>query len=213
MTACAQSRHPSSGGWGVRRKDDVFARSRGDPPSMTPSERHALLFFAAVALLGAGVRVHRRSDRPAPPPAAMEALQRQLAEVDSARKQRSSRSSRSSKGRASKDRAPHVTSITSTASTPPTPLDLDTAPAESLERLPRLGPSLAKRIIADRDSLGPFGSLEGFQRVKGVGPGTARTLAPYVTFSGTPRPSPVGARVSTRRRVSPREPRDSRVPP
>jgi competence protein ComEA len=79
--------------------------------------------------------------------------------------------------------------------------------------LPRIGPALAKRIIADRDSLGPFGSLEGFQRVKGVGPAMARTLAPYVTFSGTPRPSPVGARVSTRRRVSPREARDGHVPP
>ncbi|HJR65269.1 MAG TPA: helix-hairpin-helix domain-containing protein [Gemmatimonadaceae bacterium] len=177
---------------------------------MSPSERHALLFFAAVALLGAGVRVHRAGDRPAPPRAATEALERQLAEVDSAREQRPSRASRAS--RVSTERARKVPSTTSTTSIT-SPLDLDVAPAESLERLPRIGPSLARRIIADRDSLGSFGSLEGFQRVKGVGPAMARTLAPYVTFSGTPRPSPVGARVSTRRRVSPREARDSRVPP
>jgi DNA uptake protein ComE-like DNA-binding protein len=108
--------------------------------------------------------------------------------------------------------SPRTTSTPSTTSTTSL-LDLDTAPAESLERLPRIGPSLAKRIIADRDSLGPFGFLEGVQRVKGVGPAMVQTLAPYVTFSGTPRPSPVGARVSTRRRVSPREARDARVPP
>ena len=91
-------------------------------------------------------------------------------------------------------------------------MDLDTAPAESLVRLPRIGPVLASRIIADRDSLGPFGSLEEFERVKGVGPAMTRALAPYVTFSGTPRPSPVGARVSPRRRDSSREPRSGRVP-
>ncbi len=174
---------------------------------VTPSERHALLFFAAVALLGAGVRLRRAGE---PGPGFQPALQRQIDAVDSARWQRSSRVSRSSRSRESSTAIRSITSIPSTTSTP---LDLDTAPAEALERLPRIGPALAKRIIADRDSLGPFGSLEGFQRVKGVGPAMARTLAPYVTFSGTPRPSPVGARVSTRRRVSPREARDGHVPP
>ena len=169
-----------------------------------------MVFFAAVALLGAGVRLYRAADREAPSPAASEALRRQIAEVDSARRQRAARVSRSSRVSTQRQqRTPAVTSITSTNS----PLDLDVAPAESLERLPRIGPSLARRIIADRDSLGPFGSLDGFERVKGVGPAMARALAPYVTFSGTPRPSPVGARVSTRHRVSPREPRDARVPP
>ena len=186
----------------------------------TPSERHAMLFFAAVALLGAGVRLHRATASRSPPPdAATAALERQLAEVDSARASRSSRSSRAS--RASKrtrqrpvpERTERVPSTSSISPTAATLLDLDTAPAESLERLPRIGPSLAKRIVADRDSLGPFGSLEGFQRVKGVGPAMIRAVAPYVTFSGTPRPSPVGARVSTRRRVSPQEARDARVPP
>jgi DNA uptake protein ComE-like DNA-binding protein len=172
-----------------------------------------MLFFAAVALLGAGVRLHRAADRAAPAARASEGLRRQIAEVDSARQERSSRSSRSS--RTSRQRKQRRPSTPSTSSTPSTtsPLDLDLASAESLERLPRIGPALAKRIVADRDSAGPFGSLEGFQRVKGVGPAMAQTLAPYVTFSGTPRPSPVGARVSTRRRVSSREPRDARVPP
>src|SRR5688572_30207528 len=172
-TACAQSRRPSSPGdtrnERMKRVRDGTATLRMKLASLpvTPSERHALLFFAAVALLGAGVRLRRAGD---PGPGFQTALQRQIDAVDSARAQRVSRSSRSS--RVSRQRAVDVPSITSTTSTTLTtsPVDLDTAPADSLERLPRIGPSLAKRIIADRDSLGPFGSLEGFQRVKGVGP-------------------------------------------
>jgi predicted flap endonuclease-1-like 5' DNA nuclease len=173
---------------------------------VTPSERNALLFFSAVALLGAGVRLHRSSGGDSPlSPAARDALERQIVEVDEARERaRSGRAERSARSKSSAPSAPSALSV---------PLDLDTAPAESLERLPRIGPALARRIIADRDSLGAFGSLEEFQRVKGVGPAMARALGSYVTFSGTPRPSPVGARVSTRRRVSPRDARDARVPP
>lgn len=70
-------------------------------------------------------------------------------------------------------------------------IDLDVAGAAQLEQLPRIGPVLAARIVADRDSLGPFGSLEEFERVKGVGPALLRTLSPYVTFSLRPRPSTV----------------------
>lgn len=70
-------------------------------------------------------------------------------------------------------------------------IDLDVAAASDIERLPRIGPVLARRIVANRDSLGPFGSLEEFRRVRGVGPALARTVQPYVTFSLQPRPSPV----------------------
>jgi competence protein ComEA len=79
-----------------------------------------------------------------------------------------------------------------TTSTAQSPVDIDLATAEELERLPRIGPALAQRIVKDRQELGPFGSLEGLERVRGVGPAMARTLAAYVTFSGTPRPSIAG---------------------
>jgi len=67
-------------------------------------------------------------------------------------------------------------------------VDLDQASAAEIERLPRIGPTLARRIVADRDSLGPFGNLDELQRVRGVGPALARILAPHVTFSLQPRP-------------------------
>lgn len=76
-------------------------------------------------------------------------------------------------------------------STEPGKIDVDVADAASLEGLPRIGPVMAKRIVSNRDSLGPFGSLAELQRVKGVGPSLARALSPYVTFSLRPRPSRV----------------------
>ena len=71
------------------------------------------------------------------------------------------------------------------------PVDLDRADSALLERLPRIGPALAARIVADRQTNGAFGSLRGFERVRGIGPKLAQALAPLVTFSGIPRPSPV----------------------
>ena len=63
-------------------------------------------------------------------------------------------------------------------------VDLDSASADEIETLPRIGPALAKRILEDRAAHGPFGSLQGFQRVRGVGPAMARLLQGRVTFSG-----------------------------
>lgn len=67
-------------------------------------------------------------------------------------------------------------------------VDLETASAREIERLPRIGPALARRIVEDRAAHGPFGSLEGLQRVRGVGPGVARQLQGHVTFGTTGRP-------------------------
>ena len=63
-------------------------------------------------------------------------------------------------------------------------IDLDRASAQEIEALPRIGPALAKRIVADRDAHGPFRSLDALHRVKGVGPATLKLLAPLVTFGG-----------------------------
>lgn len=70
-------------------------------------------------------------------------------------------------------------------------MDVDVADSALLERLPRIGPALAARIVADRSAHGSFGSLQGLERVRGIGPGLARALAAHVTFSGIRRPSAV----------------------
>jgi competence protein ComEA len=72
---------------------------------------------------------------------------------------------------------------------PVLPIDLDVASAAEIEALPRIGPVLARRIVADRAANGPFGSIEGLTRVSGVGPSLASALRARVTFSGTARPS------------------------
>lgn len=66
-------------------------------------------------------------------------------------------------------------------------IDLDRAPAAELARLPRVGPALASRIVDDREAHGPFGSLEGLHRVRGVGPATLEALAPHAAFSAPSR--------------------------
>lgn len=175
----------------------------------TPSEKKALGFLAAVALLGAGVRMSGAvSDASAADASSREALRRQIVAAESAGATTASR--RRSPGhpvasRPGTDSArnadprdlfnpPAVTPPTRAAKpkAPAVPVDVDRATASELEALPRIGPALAKRIVDDRESRGPFGSLEGFQRVRGVGPAMAAALSGSVTFSGTPRPSIAG---------------------
>jgi competence protein ComEA len=67
----------------------------------------------------------------------------------------------------------------------PEPVDLDTADEVTIATVPWIGPALAARIVADRTAGGSFGSLEGLQRVAGIGPGLARRIASRVRFSGS----------------------------
>jgi competence protein ComEA len=69
-------------------------------------------------------------------------------------------------------------------------IDLNTASAEEIDRLPRIGMSLAKRIVADRDGKGPFASLSELERVAGVGPALIDQLHGKVRFGGVIRPIP-----------------------
>jgi competence protein ComEA len=63
-------------------------------------------------------------------------------------------------------------------------VDVDAAPIAELARLPKVGPRLAKVIVADRQAHGAFGSLAGLDRVPGIGPGLLKVLAPHVVFNG-----------------------------
>lgn len=69
-------------------------------------------------------------------------------------------------------------------------VDLDRAGLHELTRLPRIGPGLAQRIIADRNERGSFGSLEALGRVAGIGPATLDALEPHAAFSGVASSSP-----------------------
>ncbi len=69
-------------------------------------------------------------------------------------------------------------------------IDIDHATAGEIETLPRVGPATARRIVSNRDSLGPFGSLAGLRRVKGMGPASLARLAPFINFGGRPAGAP-----------------------
>jgi len=49
-------------------------------------------------------------------------------------------------------------------------INVNTADAAELERLPGVGAVLAQRIVSDREAQGPFATVEDLQRVKGIGP-------------------------------------------
>ena len=139
----------------------------------TQAERKALLFFSAVLVLGTGTRAYRGLRQPPTDPQARTALEAQIKAADSARK-----AGRGPKrGKKGKPKLP-----------PPGPVDLDVATEAEIESLRHVGPALAKRIVADRDSFGPFGSMEGLLRVRGIGPSMVAKLDSSVTFSLLPRP-------------------------
>jgi comEA protein len=48
-------------------------------------------------------------------------------------------------------------------------IDINQATPDELEALPGIGPVLAQRIIAERNRVGKFSSLEGLLKVKGIG--------------------------------------------
>ncbi len=140
----------------------------------TPAERKALLFFSAVLVLGTATKVYRSQQARSPVSlSARAALESQLKAADSARK-----AGRGAKRGRRKKVPPR----------PPGPVDMDVATAAEIESLRHIGPALARRIVADRDSFGPFGSVEGLLRVKGIGPSMVAKLDSSVTFSLLPRP-------------------------
>jgi competence ComEA-like helix-hairpin-helix protein len=161
----------------------------------TPGERKALLFLGAVVVLGAGARgaAVLHSDAP-PDAAARRALDAQIEAVDSARHRvASKRKGRKKRKGGGTKAAESSASIESGSPAPmiepivPTIIDIDIATAAEIETLRGVGPALAARIVADRDSLGPFGSTDELQRVRGIGARLAKKIAPQVTFSLLPR--------------------------
>lgn len=175
----------------------------------TADEKKAMAFLLAVALVGAGVRwvgvqrfesdLSRQVDRSAPAAGAARALAAQLAAIDSLRavprksrtRPKSSKSSKSAKSSTSSKSATASSAAAKPprqATGPPERIDVNSATAAELERLPRVGPALAQRIVDYRQRQGPFQAPEDLRHVRGIGPSTVRLLEPLVTFSGRHRP-------------------------
>lgn len=179
----------------------------------TTAEKQALGFLVAVAIAGGVVRavgVDRFTPSAAPPAVSggdlgARALASQLEAVDSARRA-GPRRGKSRPKAASGTRAPQrVTdrtrdsasrssarverpTPTAQATAPTSPIDVNAASAAHLERLPKVGPALAQRIVAWREQHGPFSGPDDLRHVRGIGAATLRLIAPHVTFSGRHSP-------------------------
>jgi competence protein ComEA len=63
-------------------------------------------------------------------------------------------------------------------------VNVNSATAEQLQLLPRIGPAVAARIVEHREKNGAFKSAEDLMLVRGIGESTFELLQPYVTLSG-----------------------------
>jgi len=62
----------------------------------------------------------------------------------------------------------------------PASININTASEIELQKLPRIGPKIAKRIIDYRENTGEFKSINDLQKVKGIGKKTFEKLAVYI---------------------------------
>lgn len=156
--------------------------------STTPAERKALLFLAMVAVLGAGVRVWR-SARPSHAHGAVSIDADSADSSSTSSPRRASRRGHSVRKRTVVGQSGRRGSrVTGSGRDSTTIIDLDRASVAEIEALGVLPPGAGRLIVADRDSFGPFGSLEALARVPFLSTAALRKLAPRVTFSRLPRP-------------------------
>jgi competence protein ComEA len=69
-----------------------------------------------------------------------------------------------------------------------TSVDLNQASKTELLQLPGVGESLADAILAGRDRLGGFRTVDDLRQVKGIGPARLETLRPYLRIDSTTVP-------------------------
>ncbi len=68
------------------------------------------------------------------------------------------------------------------------PIDINRATAAELQHLPRIGPAMAQRILAERERLGAFKTVDDLLLVRGIGEKTLETLRALVTVEAGPPP-------------------------
>ena len=62
----------------------------------------------------------------------------------------------------------------------PLSININTASEKELQKLPRIGPAMAKRIIEYRTTNGKYNKIEDLLNVKGIGEKTLDKLKPYL---------------------------------
>jgi len=78
---------------------------------------------------------------------------------------------------------PRSASRKSAAALQPRSIDPNRATAVELQTLPGIGPSIAERIVAYRNSHGSFRTVEEICEVKGIGPRILERIRPYLVIA------------------------------
>ena len=127
--------------------------------ALTRSEQRVLLFLSATLIVGAGIRWYQQT-YPAQPHYDYRAIDSSFAVfketlvADSARKRQLG---------------------------PGETVNINSASKEELIALPGIGPTLAERILAYRETEGEFGTVDDLQNVKGISKKKLEKLKPHVT--------------------------------
>jgi competence protein ComEA len=82
---------------------------------------------------------------------------------------------------------PARAATSATASAQPSPdgvVNVNTASAEELVRVPGIGPARADAIVRLRERVNHFRHVEDLVRVRGIGRATLRAMRPYLTLDG-----------------------------
>lgn len=144
--------------------------------AITSAEASALLFVAVVTLVGITAQ-HLDAQRAAFGPDHYAALYDELAARSTAADSTEADSTAADSVAAERAEAP---ARSRSAKPGPVRMNLNTASAQQLQRLPRIGPKMAERIIAYREEHGPFARASHVVRIRGIGPKTFEQLEPYL---------------------------------
>jgi comEA protein len=135
----------------------------------TPQESKAILFILVVLSAGAGVLNYKNHNPDFAP---------ELLEGDSKAARAGLQMIQSSI--LPKDTANQTVNPEVQSERPNLKVNLNTASLEELERLPQVGPVLAKRIVDYRYQKGGFNSIEEITKVKGIGKKTYQAIKEYL---------------------------------
>jgi len=74
--------------------------------------------------------------------------------------------------------------LAAAAAGPAGTVNVNTATVDQLQLLPRVGPSIAERIVEFRESNGPFASIDELAAVRGIGERSLERMRPYLAVDG-----------------------------
>lgn len=132
--------------------------------ALTPDERRVVLFFLAANAVGLGLLAYKRSH-----PSALPGLRPEAAGLAAAADTASAPAPA-----AARQSRPGKELLTGT-------IDINTADERTLQRLPGIGPAMARRIAEHRSAEGKFRSPRDLGKVKGIGPKKLKLLLEHVT--------------------------------